>query len=265
MTNENDIRPEEFDDYPAEEEVETPKTLAPRARNKTVMLSSDVTGEIRGRFGVTPPELAHDSAEAEDDGFVSPLVQRAATGLSSRAAQLPEPELPPVAPPVLPQRRVAPPPSTAYQVPSSRSLASPTPPAPPPVAPRAAAPTAEGVYWLKPAPIAGFLVSFDKNPNGSAFELRSGRLIVSSEPAPNGNYLLIEDESVSPMHAILRISALGEIQVLDQLSEFGTKIKRLGSAEEEELSGDKSSLEHGDIIRFGERSFSVCLVQREEE
>ena len=118
----------------------------------------------------------------------------------------------------------------------------------------------ERVVWGKQSPIVGFLVSYDSNPNGSVFELRSGRMIVTSEAPGTGNFLVIQDESVSPMHAIMRISAGGEVQVLDQLSEFGTRIKRFGADDEEELSGDKSTVEHGDTLKFGNRSFHVCIV-----
>ena len=62
------------------------------------------------------------------------------------------------------------------------------------------------------------------------------------------------------MHAILRIDASGVVQVLDQLSEYGTKIKRFGSQEEEQISGEKSTIEHGDIIKFGDRTFHVCIL-----
>ena len=106
----------------------------------------------------------------------------------------------------------------------------------------------------------GFLVSFDSNPNGDIYELRSGRLIVTSEPAAGGSYIVVADESVSPMHAILRISASGEVQVLDQLSEFGTHIKRFGAEEEEHISGEKSTIEHGDVIKFGNCTFHVCIL-----
>jgi len=67
------------------------------------------------------------------------------------------------------------------------------------------------------------------------------------------------------MHAIVRICEGGEIQVLDQLSEYGTKIMKADSGEEEELSGDKGSIGHGDMILFGKRKFHVCLVSRVEE
>ncbi len=114
--------------------------------------------------------------------------------------------------------------------------------------------------WNKVTPLIGFLVSFDKNENGDIFELRSGRLIITSESAAGWSYILIEDASVSPMHAILRIDESGAVQVLDQLSEFGTRIKRFGSQEEEQISGEKSTIEHGDIIKFGDRTFHVCIL-----
>jgi len=84
--------------------------------------------------------------------------------------------------------------------------------------------------------------------------------MITSQAAPGSNCLVIKDDSVSPMHAIMRISSGGEIQVLDQLSEFGTKIMRFGSTEEEQLSGDKGAVEHGDIIKFGNRKFHVCVI-----
>ena len=118
-------------------------------------------------------------------------------------------------------------------------------PARAPVAAHGARPLA---VWSKLSPIVGFLVSYDKNTTGDVYELRGGRLIVTSEAAAAGNYMLVEDATVSPMHAIMRISANGEIQVLDQLSEHGTTFRRFGAKEEQELSGDKSSLELGDLI-----------------
>jgi hypothetical protein len=120
--------------------------------------------------------------------------------------------------------------------------------------------TGDKVIWSKEAPIVGFLVSFDNNPNGEFHVLRSGRLVVTSELPPSGNFLYLADESVSSSHAILRIGTGGEIQVLDQLSEQGTRIRRFGSDEDEELSGEKSAVDHGDCICFGNRRFHVCIV-----
>ncbi len=106
----------------------------------------------------------------------------------------------------------------------------------------------------------GFLVSYDNNKDGEFLPLRVGRLVVTSEPGASGNALFINEKSVSPMHAIIRIAQNGEVQILDQLSEFGTKIKRLHDNREEQLSGDKGDLGNGDMVWFGERSFIVCLV-----
>lgn len=118
----------------------------------------------------------------------------------------------------------------------------------------------EEIYWKNNTQLVGFLVSFDNEPNGSYLELRVGRLIVSSKFEGSGNCLVLQDESVSPMHAIMRITLGNSVQVLDQLSESGTRIQRAGSGEEQFLSGEKSTLSHGDVIVFGDRSFHVCLV-----
>lgn len=121
------------------------------------------------------------------------------------------------------------------------------------------------IVWRKQSPIVGFLVSYDKNPNGEVFHLQAGRLIVTSGDVGTGDYLFIEHGSVSPMHAILRINKEGEMQVLDQLSENGTFIYRFDSEDEERLSGDKSVVEHGDVLQFGDRVFYVCVVARDVE
>lgn len=119
------------------------------------------------------------------------------------------------------------------------------------------------IHWARKTPIVGFLVSFDKDHDGEVLFLRSGRLVVTSEvnvPLSSTNALVLGDPKVSLNHAVLRISATGEIQLLDQLSEFGTHIKRIGEEQAMVLSGDKCSIEHGDLVTFGERTFQVCLL-----
>lgn len=222
------------------EERETPQEefggdKATRARNRTVMLTPEITGQVRARLA---QELKGDEAppsgqggEGIPGGFGGSTYQQRDSGAMLKSG-LGAQQQPPAAP----------------------------------AQPMKATPKGlKGAVWSNPAPIVGFLVSFDEDENGEIFDLRVGRLIVTSEPAAAGNYMLINDNSVSPMHAIMRITSGGEIQVLDQLSEFGTKIKRFGSSDVEELSGEKSSIEHGDVIWFGERSFSVCVIAMEEE
>lgn len=119
----------------------------------------------------------------------------------------------------------------------------------------------EKITWKQESQLVGFLVTFDHTKNGSYIPLRTGRIIVTSESEGNGNVLLINDSSVSPMHAIMRVSGGPSVQVLDQLSESGTRIVRLADGQEEFLSGEKANLLHGDIVFFGDRKFHVCLIQ----
>lgn len=118
----------------------------------------------------------------------------------------------------------------------------------------------EEVHWKSCTPLVGFLVSFDYEPAGSYLELRTGRLIVSAQPDLASNCLVLSHESVSPSHAVMRVAAGGSIQVLDQLSESGTRIRKFDTGEEILLSGEKAVLSHGDIVSFGDRNFHVCLV-----
>jgi hypothetical protein len=121
------------------------------------------------------------------------------------------------------------------------------------------------IYWKSESPLVGFLVTYDHDSNGTYVELRQGRLMVSNQREDSGNCLVVVGDSVSPMHAIMRVAAGGSLQVLDQLSESGTRVKRVGQREEEFLSGEKSSLSHGDVLFFGDRKFHVLLVVGEVE
>jgi hypothetical protein len=206
---------------------------ATRARNRTVMLTPEITGQVRARLAQET-----DPSKDESDPLESTRGSSGGFKIGGDTQQY----------------------SSSYAPASSPSAANgqPAPKAPAYVAP--VVQNSAGVVWNKVTPLIGFLVSFDKNENGDVFELRSGRLIISSEPAAGWSYIVVEDSSVSPMHAILRIDSSGVVQVLDQLSEFGTKIKRFGSQDEETISGEKSTIEHGDIIKFGERTFHVCIL-----
>lgn len=216
----------------------------PRARNRTVMLTPEMTGQVRAR-------LAQESSGFQS-GFSLPQP-------NASTPKLPEPQG--FSPNTTAQHQ----PKVVFESGKGRGQAPQHPDFREEAAPtRGPVPTkvAEGLVWVKESPVVGFLVSYDVNENGEFIPLRVGRLIITSEASTNGgNYFLIKDESVSPMHAILRIGASGEVQVLDQLSEFGTKIKHL-SGEEDQLSGEKGSLHHGDIVSFGNRTYNVCIVEK---
>jgi hypothetical protein len=192
---------------------------AHRARNRTVMLTPDITGEVRNR-------LAKDIASASSDGFVQPGKAPTST-----------PSIP-----------LAHSPSATYQEKNTHSQ------------------VVQKVHKDidNQSPLTGFLVSFDNGPSGEYFELRVGRRVITNDSSAQGQTIVIEHDTVSPMHAILRVAPNGSLQVLDQLSEHGTTIKRSGTEEEISLSGEKASLENGDIIKFGERKFIVCLISKVE-
>ncbi len=108
--------------------------------------------------------------------------------------------------------------------------------------------------------LVGFLVSYDGNQFGEMYEIRAGRWMITSRPTDHGDFLLINDQTVSPLHAILRVTQDGKVQVLDQLSEYGTAVIRAGSGTEEEVAGSMVGIGHGDTIRLGNRHFVLCLV-----
>lgn len=118
----------------------------------------------------------------------------------------------------------------------------------------------EYVDWKKPGKLIGFLVSFGSDSMGRYVELREGRLLVTSGESSSDSCLVILDESVSPMHAIMRISSDGAILILDQLSEHGTRIRRADADTVESLMGDKSTLCHGDVVIFGECEYHVVVM-----
>ena len=240
MDNEKNFNPD-LESSSEGESAPTESSTAPRARNRTVMLTPEITGQVRARLaqdlgqssGSTPAPTSRPTENSPSSGDFATPGSGAFYTPGSRSTRPSGAESSPMVPESR-GRQIAPPPPVL----ESR----------------------EGLVWQKKTPVVGFLVSFDTNQNGDIFELRTGRLIITSESAGQGNYLLVRDESISPMHAILRISQSGEVQVLDQLSEFGTRIRRFNSGEEQELSGDKGVVEHGDIVSFGNRKFHVCMI-----
>ncbi len=154
----------------------------------------------------------------------------------------------------------------AFSVNSTTPSPAPTVrPGPAAAAARPAAPAAKAgsvIQAAKPAAtkIIGFLVSMDKDKNGEVYEIRAGRWVLTSRPTDHGDYILINDESISPLHAIIRATKDGKIQVLDQLSEHGSGVISVSSDEEEDAAGSTVTVEHGDTVRFGARFFTVCMI-----
>ncbi len=228
-----------------DKEEEFGNDTSTRARNRTVMLTPEITGQVRKMLAQEIGGESHSAPSTRATPAAAPLGSsyHAAGQGSSGAGMFREPSHPGV--------------GSGFTTPTSSAF-HPVQAAvqPPPQAHQPVKTTARNT------PVVGFLVSFDSDQNGEVFELRTGRWIVSSEQTTSGNFIIVLDPTVSPLHAILRVSASGEIQVLDQLSEHGTGVTRSGGGTEEQLTGSMAGLEHGDTVRFGKRVFHVCIIQK---
>jgi len=220
-----------------------------RARNRTVMLTPEITGQVRamlaqelgGHEGQPAPAVTA-PPRAKGGGYMSSPELSGTYQPSAPASQQSHQS----------QKGAAMAGGFGHVAEATRA----------PAAPARASQPAQMQQPVRMTPVVGFLVSFDQDANGEVYELRTGRWIVSSEQTTAGNFILVNSPSISTLHAIIRVSPAGEIQVLDQLSEFGTGVKKFGNESEDELTGAMASLEHGDVVRFGDRTFNVCVIQK---
>lgn len=255
--------------------------LASRARNRTVLLTPETIGQVRATMeddeGATdavnellPPmswEPAAPKFGGEDDGYASvgraleevkPQIEqppRRGTSKFSSPAAARSPSIPPA----LAQTTVMTSPMGAPKRPKEPTASNRRPAVPSEVAAEMHAVPQRAPARSK---IVGFLVSFDSDEHGEVFDIRAGRWLVTSRPTDHGDFILIDDASISPLHAIIRATAEGKVQILDQLSEFGTGVLRSGAQEEEEVAGSMAAVSHGDIVRFGKRRFVVVQVPK---
>lgn len=232
---------------------------ASRARNKTVMLTPEMAGQMRAQIqsasdddgsdpvsDLLPPISWDDAAERQKPSRPMADVARSnEAGLQNRAQANRAPEQNATAPRHLQA-------STAGEVVVAETRAK--------VGMDMKTGTVR-VVSSKSSKIIGFLVSYKDNDNGEVIEIRQGRWLLTSKFSDQSDQqIVIDDETISPLHAIIRASADGKIDVLDQLTEYGTGLTRAGGGAEIDLAGAKEKIEHGDTIRFGKREFVVCLV-----
>jgi hypothetical protein len=110
-------------------------------------------------------------------------------------------------------------------------------------------------------PIVGFLVSYDRLPEGEVFPVRQGRSIITGQPMKcSSRPILIPDASIGFAHAILRTAGIDTLEFIDQLSETGSGLVRKGV--EEPIQENVQKLRHGDMIRMGNRRFHLCMIAR---
>jgi len=272
-------------------ESEPKANLASRARNRTVLLTPDAIGQVRasmGDEGVQDPmnELLPPVSWDYQKPAATPAEETYSTlnkGMDEtpKHHEAPKHEAPRVEVGEMPSRRA----TGKFSTPLGPSAPRATPMAQTAVmqSPGFGAPAGKGQKGatasnLRPSlqetaavqpkvnppksKVIGFLVSFDTDTLGEVFEIRAGRWLITSRPTDHGDFILINDETISPLHAIVRATGEGKVQVLDQLSEYGTGLFRAGSETEEEIAGTMAAVNHGDTVRFGKRNFVVCMIPK---
>lgn len=109
--------------------------------------------------------------------------------------------------------------------------------------------------------LAGWFVSFS-NPTGVSTELREGKFFVSRSQLKPSDYV-VDDPSVSTPHAMVSVtsarSGTGVVHVQDLLSEKGIMFKHYGQGNFQRAQ-DSVELGHGDVVRFGDVEYLVCLI-----
>ena len=116
-----------------------------------------------------------------------------------------------------------------------------------------------GIYWKEQTPLIGFLITFNNNPNGDFYELREGKLVITSQMNKNINSLVINDESIAVMHAVMKITS-NKITLLDPFGENVTTLKHFNSDEVIELSEESIIIKEKDKVSFGYVTVKVCLI-----
>lgn len=110
--------------------------------------------------------------------------------------------------------------------------------------------------------LVGFLVAIVDGRSAETIPLRTGRWLINGpEGAKGPGIITIDDSSVSPFHATLRVVNSRTIHFRDQLSDHGTSVlRKLGDTR---TPTDTDELQHGDVFVVGKRAFTVCIIPRD--
>ena len=108
--------------------------------------------------------------------------------------------------------------------------------------------------------LVGWLVSYGIDTLGAAYEIRAGRLLITSTPSSDLRTIAVTERSVSSPHMAVNATPKHRVVIQDIFSEHGTFITKNGDEQEQRVSGP-TPLDHGDRLRIGETMrFQVCLI-----
>lgn len=109
--------------------------------------------------------------------------------------------------------------------------------------------------------IVGWLVSYEMDKLGKAFEIRTGRTIISGEGGDGTHRIVVDREDISEPHLALKATPKHTVLIQDIFSESGSWICRGEAGEEKPVNG-MVELRHGDWLRVGARTrMQLCLVE----
>ena len=108
--------------------------------------------------------------------------------------------------------------------------------------------------------LVGWLISYQMDEKGKAFEIRSGRTLIGPQGANNGRLITVDSAELSSPHLAMKASNKHTIVVQDIFSDEGSFVLRSGSNEEKQVDGP-IELKHGDWLRVGAKTrFQLCLI-----
>ena len=112
----------------------------------------------------------------------------------------------------------------------------------------------------RPSRLIGWLVSYALDSQGKAFELRSGRYLISRKGLEAESTITLDGQDISSPHLAMHASQKHVLMVQDIFSETGSFLRKASGGEEAKITGPVK-LEHGDWLRIGGTTrFQVCLI-----
>lgn len=110
--------------------------------------------------------------------------------------------------------------------------------------------------------LIGWLVSYELENQGKAFEIRAGRTLVSADSEGRSRLISINASGVSSPHLALSASPKHTVLVQDIFSDQGSYITKADSTDERPVRG-AVELQHGDWLRIGPKTrLQLCLIDK---
>lgn len=117
---------------------------------------------------------------------------------------------------------------------------------------------AKSSHIINLTPLVGWFIGYGETKAGLTYEVRTGRFLITKEALLDSDVVL-EDDTLSTPHCILKASADDGISIQDLMSENGTSVKKSNRAKFQTCDGP-TPLNSGDVIKLGGTEMLVVLV-----